>query len=188
MFSALAVPAAEWRNAFAQVRQFRHDLKRTDGIFVYKEFHATDFVAGRGRIGDRDVPKGRRARIFIEAIRLVAALPGARLFNAVFPAAQDERAFERLLNRINRTMQAWDSRAILIIDSARGLLRLRPAPPRAPGALEDPLWPPSGLRLPARHPGTRSERAGSRGDYPPMKRAKPRNGFGALRAGPTPRH
>lgn len=119
VFSALAVPAAEWRNAFAQVRQFRRDLRRTDGIFVYKEFHATDFVAGRGQIADRVVPKGRRVSIFLDALRLVATLPGARLFNAVFPPAEDERAFERLLNRINRTMQAWDSRTILIVDEGK---------------------------------------------------------------------
>jgi len=125
VFSALAVPPAEWRNAFTQVRQFRRDLKRTDGIYVYKEFHATDFVAGRGRIADRDVAKGRRARIFLDAMRLVAALPGARLFNAVFPAAEDERAFERLLNRINRTMQAYDSRAILIIDEGKETIYTR---------------------------------------------------------------
>jgi hypothetical protein len=119
VFSVLAVPATEWRNAFAQVRQFRRDLRRTDGIFVYKEFHATEFVAGRGRIADRVVPKVRRARIFIDAMRLVATLPRARLFNAVFPAAEDERAFERLLNRVNRTMLAWDSRAILIVDEGK---------------------------------------------------------------------
>jgi hypothetical protein len=124
-FSALAIPVVEWRNAFAQVRQFRRDLRRTDGIYVYKEFHASEFVSGRGQIADRTVPKGRRARIFQDAVRLVTALPGARLFNAVFPAAEDERAFERLLNRVNRTMQAWDSRAILIIDEGKETIYTR---------------------------------------------------------------
>lgn len=125
VFSALAVPADEWRDAFAQVRQFRRNLHRTDAIFVYKEFHATEFVAGRGQIASRIVPKGRRARIFLDAMRLVAALPGARLFNAVFSTADDVRAFERLLNRVNRTMQAWDSRAVLIIDQGKETIYTR---------------------------------------------------------------
>jgi hypothetical protein len=115
----LPIPAAEWRNAFGQVRQFRRDLKQSDGIYVHTELHAWKFVSGRGKIADRTVTKGRRCQIFKQALQLVANLPGARLFNAVFPAKDDERAFEWLLNRINRTMQVWDSRAILICDEGK---------------------------------------------------------------------
>lgn len=118
-FSALAIPADKWRDAFQQVRQFRRDLKKSDGIYVYKELHAWEFVSGRGKIADGIVTKGRRCQIFKEALQKVASLPGVRLFNAVFPAKEDERAFERLLNRINRTMQAWDSRTILICDEGK---------------------------------------------------------------------
>lgn len=124
-FSALAIPANEWRNAFQQVRQFRRDLKKSDGIYVYKELHAWEFVSGRGRIADGIVTKGRRCQIFKDALQKVSALPGARLFNAVFPAKDDERAFEWLLNRINRTMQAWDSRAILICDEGKEIAYTR---------------------------------------------------------------
>ena len=119
VFSALAIPADEWRNAFDQVRQFRRELRKSDGIHVHVEFHAWKFVSGRGRIADQVVAKGRRCQIFKETLARVAALPGARLFNAVFPAKEDEPAFERLLNRVNRTMQAWDSRAILICDEGK---------------------------------------------------------------------
>lgn len=120
VFSALAVPADEWRNAFEQVRQFRRDLKKSDGIYVYTELHAWKFVSGRGQIADRVVTKGRRCQIFKETLEMMTNLPGARLFNAVFlPAKEDERAFEWLLNHINRTMQAWDSRAILICDEGK---------------------------------------------------------------------
>lgn len=119
IFSALAIPAEQWQEAFAQVRQFRRHLKQSDGIYVYKELHAWEFVSGRGQIADRVVPKGRRCQLFKEALQTVAGLPGVRLFNAVFPTKQDERAFERLLNRINRTMMNWDSRAILICDTGK---------------------------------------------------------------------
>jgi len=119
VFSALAIPADQWRAAFQKVRQFRRDLKKSDGIYVYQELHAWKFVSGRGNIADRVVPKGRRCQIFKDALQTMAGLPGARLFNAVFPAKEDERAFEWLVNRINRTMQAWDSRAILICDEGK---------------------------------------------------------------------
>jgi len=119
VFSALAIPADEWHKAFQEVKEFRHEVKRSDGIYVYKEFHAWKFVSGRGRIANRVVPKGRRCQIFKQALELITQLPGARLFNAVFPVKEDEKAFEWLLNRINRTMQAWDSHAILVCDEGK---------------------------------------------------------------------
>jgi hypothetical protein len=119
VFSALAVPSDEWREAFSAVRQFRRALKQTDGILVHAEFHAWKFVSGRGYLGPRVVAKGRRCQIFRDALAMVAGLPGVRLWNAVFPASDEERAFERLLNRINRTMEAWGSRAILICDEGK---------------------------------------------------------------------
>lgn len=125
VFSALAIPADEWQNAFRQVRQFRRNLKKSDGIYVYAELHAWKFVSGRGKIADQVVAKGRRCQIFKKALQLVASLPGVRLFNAVFSAKKDEQAFEWLLNRINRTMQAWDSHAILICDEGKELAYTR---------------------------------------------------------------
>lgn len=119
VFAALAIPAEQWQQAFAQVRQFRRHLKQAYGIYVYKELHAWKFVSGRGQIADRVVPKGLRCQIFKDALQMVTSLPGARLFNAVFPADQEMRAFERLLNRINRAMVSWDSRAILICDTGK---------------------------------------------------------------------
>ncbi len=43
----------------------------------------------------------------------------------VFPAHQEERAFERLLNRINRTLQVSDSRAVLICDEGKEVVFTR---------------------------------------------------------------
>jgi hypothetical protein len=125
VFSALAVPANEWREAFNRVKSFRRELKRTDGISIHVEFHAWKFVSGRGQLAQQVVAKGRRCQIFKDTLALVAQLPGARLFNAVFPAHQDERAFERLLNRINRTLQVSDSRAVLICDEGKEVVFTR---------------------------------------------------------------
>ena len=49
VFSALAVPVDQWRGAFQQVREFRRQLRRTYGIYVYKELHAWKFVSGRAK-------------------------------------------------------------------------------------------------------------------------------------------
>jgi len=118
-FSALTISSDRWSDAFGQVRDFRKALKASDCIYIHKEFHACEFVSGRGRIAPDVVTKYRRCVIFKDALRLVAELPNARLFNAVFPKSHDERAFERLLNRINRTMVAWGSEALLICDEGK---------------------------------------------------------------------
>jgi hypothetical protein len=119
VFSALALPIDQWHCDFRQVREFRRDLRRIYGIYVYKELHAWKFISGRGRPSDRIVTKGQRAAIFRRALEVMTELPGARLFNAVFPRKQDEKAFEWTLNRINRTLKAWGSYGILICDQGK---------------------------------------------------------------------
>jgi len=119
VFSALSIPAEQWRAAFSQVKEFRRELKREHGIYVYEELHATDFLAGRGSISDRVVTKYTRSLIFREVLGLVARLVGASLFNAVFPKAREYWAFERLVNRIERTLKAWGSHGILFVDRGK---------------------------------------------------------------------
>ncbi len=118
-FTALMIADRSWNASFATIRDFRRSLRRSDGIFMHKEFHASEFVAGRGRLSDDIIPKGRRCQIYLDAIRLVASLPSLEIISAVFPHTQDERAFERLLNRINRNMTDKDDNAILIVDEGK---------------------------------------------------------------------
>ncbi len=120
LFSALAIAVPEWRTAFDQIVALRRNLNQTDGIYIGKEFHASEFVSGRGRIAPDVVSKYRRCEIFKEVLAEVARLPEARLFNVVYYGTHlEDRAFERLLNRINRTMEAWDGHAILICDEGK---------------------------------------------------------------------
>lgn len=119
ILSAFALPIDQWHDAFRKIRGFRRELRRAYGIFVYEELHAWKFVSGRGRPADRIVTKGQRVAIFREALKVMTELPGVRLFNAVFPRKQVERAFERSLNRINRTLQSWDSYAVLVCDQGK---------------------------------------------------------------------
>ena len=125
VFSALALPIDQWHTAFQRVRDFRRELRRAYGIYVYKELHAWKFVSGRGRPSDRVVTKGQRAAIFREALKVMAGLPGAQLFNAVFPRKQDEKAFEWMLNRVNRALQAWGSYAVLVCDKGKEIAYTR---------------------------------------------------------------
>jgi hypothetical protein len=117
-YAALAVAASSWRSAFAQLLTWRQGLKRSDGIFVRKEFHATEFVAGRGLLGPKVVGKYRRSRIFREAFTLLNGLQGVNVFTSC-RANHPDWAFERLLTRIHKTMETWDSHAILIVDEGK---------------------------------------------------------------------
>jgi len=121
VFSALAIKDECWRESFQVIRDFRRDLKKRFGIFVYKEIHAWKLVSGRGMISDQIVTKYQRNQIFREILELITNLPSARLFNAVGSAKDDERIFERMLNRIERTSQPdnWNSYFILFCDEGK---------------------------------------------------------------------
>jgi hypothetical protein len=82
VFSAIAVPSNEWRTCFSLVRDFRRELKNRLGIYVTVEFHATEFVGGRGKIAAGNIFKGTRCAVFREALQIVTTLPGVCLFNA----------------------------------------------------------------------------------------------------------
>lgn len=144
IFSALAVPADRWTSNFNIIKDWRQQLKQKHGIYARKELHAVDFVPGRGNVSPKVIGKWQRAQIFREGLELLVKNGDFRLFNACV-AHNQERAFERLLNRINRTMQAWGSHALLICDAgkeaeytklARKMGAFNPIPSRY-GAWED---------------------------------------------------
>jgi hypothetical protein len=115
-YSALCLPAEHFRLALQQVKAFRHGLRERYGIFVNKEFHAVDFCSGRGRLGKSMVAKWHRCEIFRETLGQITKLPCARLFNAFGSRDGKLRTLERLINRINRSMQNIGSVAMLIFD------------------------------------------------------------------------
>ena len=117
-YAAIAVPAARWRATFTTIVNWRRKLKLSDRIMTTKEFHATDFVAGRGRLGPGVVTKGRRCAIFREAFDLMNKIEGLRVFSSC-RTANREWAFERLITRIHKTMETWDSHAMLICDEGK---------------------------------------------------------------------
>lgn len=114
--SAIAIRHTDWRECFAKVRQHRVILKRDHGIFLRKEIHAHEFVGGRGRISDRVVGKYERSRIFEGLLRLVAQLPNVMIINVCLDRAGRANvqldAWDRLMNRIERTMLAMEDREL----------------------------------------------------------------------------
>ncbi len=118
-FSALLIHESVWRESRSQLLDFRRGLKKTDGVYITKELHATEFVAGRGRIAKEIVSKARRCAIFRETLQQVASLPKARLLNAVGSKTNERLLFERLVTRLNRTMAEWRSHALIVHDEGK---------------------------------------------------------------------
>ena len=118
IFSGVAIPEDRWAATFAATQDWRRQLKATDGINVTNELHAVDFVSGRGNIGSQIVTKWRRCEIFKEGLSLIASQNGVSVFNVALKNHQDW-AFERMLNRINRTMEELGSYALLICDEGK---------------------------------------------------------------------
>jgi hypothetical protein len=116
VYSALCIRDTQWRECFRMLKSHRQDLRRRFGIYVRKELHATELVAGRGQLADRVVTKHQRSVVFQETIHLIANMPGIRILNACDGRKTKALLFERLVNRINRTLQAWDERGILLVD------------------------------------------------------------------------
>ena len=99
------------------IKGWRQALKQSESIFLRKEFHATDFVAGRGRIAPKIIPMGRRCAIFREGLTLLDAME--HLIFVSVAMNNQEWAYERLLNRINHTMVSKGSQGILISDEGK---------------------------------------------------------------------
>ena len=115
--AAIAVPVDQWLACFKQVQQWRRDLKASDDILISREFHATEFVAGRGRLGPNIVTKHRRSQIFISAMHLLTQMP-VKIFISC-RSSNPKWAFDRLLTRVHKTVGLSGNKAVLIWDAGK---------------------------------------------------------------------
>jgi hypothetical protein len=110
--SAIMIRHSDWKECFDMVREHRVNLKKDHGIYLRKEIHARDLVAGRGKISDRVIGKWQRSRIFQGLLTLVASLPNVKLFNVCLSVADHADpqmvAWDRIVNRIERTMLEYE--------------------------------------------------------------------------------
>jgi hypothetical protein len=122
--TALLIPMHEWRIAFDELKKLRKDLETSDYLYPSGEWHARDFVTGRGYISPKENPvsKARRAELFKMILRWIAEMPSMSVVNALYPYRDSSGclqlldAFEALVIGINRAMQARDAYAIIISD------------------------------------------------------------------------
>lgn len=119
MFSALGVEDKNWREFSERVREYRKQLRKHSGIYVSKELHATKFMSGRGRPSDRRLDADMRRRVFQYTLRTAASMGPDKLLLFNVCMRNQQWAYERILNRINRTMEARDSYAIIISDEGK---------------------------------------------------------------------
>jgi len=114
IYTALVTDGDRWPVAFSKVKAFRKSLREKHGIFIDHELHAWKFAAGKGRVADRPIRKPERAAIFREVLQFVAE---SKCFVVVSSCHMVEQyAFERLLNRINRTAQTKAQNFLLFFD------------------------------------------------------------------------
>lgn len=118
-FSALLLPADNWRASLDRLLSVRQAMQASDGTYVRKEMHATEWNAGKGRIAPHFVSKQRRASLFDYFLAGIAMVPGAQLINAAVPVAEETRAFEWLLNRLNVNMSKAGSTAVVFSDEGK---------------------------------------------------------------------
>ncbi|WP_283745778.1 DUF3800 domain-containing protein [Sideroxydans sp. CL21] len=114
--SAIGIRHGDWHECFSRLRQHRALLKQDFGIFLRKEIHAHEFVSGRGRVSEQLIGKYQRSRIFDQLLSSVAQLPNAMLINVCLDVKgrSDPQldAWDRLTNRIERTMLEFEKREI----------------------------------------------------------------------------
>lgn len=116
IFTAIGIPSHYWNTIFNTIKTFRKYLKDIYGIRLAKELHATDFIAGRGKLGNRLVSKYERAEIFKKSLKMLAWLEryDVECINVALSSYDD--ALDRLINRINRSLLEKKEEGIVIFD------------------------------------------------------------------------
>lgn len=124
-FSALVIPADQWRSSLQHLLDVRRMMSRAEGIRMKSEMHSTDWLGGKGAIAKVPVSKAKRAMLYEFFLAGISMIPGAQLINTAVPAAEQNRAFEFLLNRINVNMRVAGSAAIVFCDEGKSYDAIR---------------------------------------------------------------
>jgi Protein of unknown function (DUF3800) len=114
IYTAVVTDGERWASTFEKVKAFRRSLKDEHGIYISQELHAWKFAAGKGQIADHPIFKPERAEIFRKVMRFIVE---SRCFVVVSSCHTTEQfAFERLMNRIDRTAQGRKQNVLLFFD------------------------------------------------------------------------
>jgi hypothetical protein len=117
VYSALIVRGEKWASVFSTVKEFRKKLRDEHGIYQAYELHAWKFASGKGQVADRPLSKHQRADVFRDTLTFISNCGKFRLFTSI--NGNELYAFERLVNRINRTAQEHDEHVLLFCDEGQ---------------------------------------------------------------------
>lgn len=118
-FSAIIIPADQWRESLDHLLCVRQQMRDSDGIYLKSEIHSTDWNGGKGAIARKPVLKPRRAQLFDFFLAGIATIPSVQLINAAVPRNDKDRAFEWLLQRIQVNMEKAGSRCVVFCDEGK---------------------------------------------------------------------
>jgi hypothetical protein len=124
-FSALIIPADQWRSSLQHLLDVRRMMRDVEGIRMKAEMHSTDWLGGKGALARVPISKAKRASLYEFFLAGIAMISGAQLINAAVPATEQNRAFEFLLNRIDVNMRYAGSAAVVFCDEGKSYDAIR---------------------------------------------------------------
>ena len=130
--SALGVDAERWNDLFADIQEWRRELRESYGIPPDRELHACDLLAGRGMLArnggtNERLSPGRGAEVFRSGLCRIedaaSNIGGVEVINVCLRKADvkgyERVSLDRLLNRINTSVRAAGRHAFLIFDEGK---------------------------------------------------------------------
>ncbi len=117
-FSALVIDATQWYACSQLFERMRQKMKDEFGIYTSRELHATDFLAGKGRIASQPIDRSTRVKIFARTLRFFTKMP-LKIINVVMKYQEKEEAFDWLLNRIDINIRRSTDHGIVIADDGK---------------------------------------------------------------------
>jgi len=127
VLSAVRVREDDWEEHHEALFAWRRKVQSSFGVPLGAELHATELLGRGGLAGTGRLDEGTRVSLFSEGVALLASMHHVHVINvSLTPTnrlldlkALEAAAWDRLFNRINRTAQELDRRALLICDEGR---------------------------------------------------------------------
>lgn len=125
--SALGVDAERWNDLYRRVLDWRLSLQVQCAVPVDRELHAGDLLKGQGMLAhccwaDRNLTPQHGVQIFLDGLRVIEttakSMGGLEVINVCLKKEDVSRyeqvSLDRLLNRINTSVAATGTHALLI--------------------------------------------------------------------------
>ena len=128
VMTAMRVAAAEWRDVFQRIKDFRSQLRSEYGIKLKTELHAQTFIRHcSDGASTRKLSIADRREVFEETLRFTSGLP-VEIINVSLETASysdsnaaHSAALERIFNRVHTNVSRLSpsSHALLIFDTGK---------------------------------------------------------------------